>query len=1108
MIDKVLALIPSWVTGRIGPRARREVRSWIRGNAVLRTHRYGLFRRFLMWGSDNPMPFAVLVGLLAVGSAYLLAFQTWTTWSLPAPALKKDFDIAAYAGVPWSVQATLVALVYPIVLSFIALMLQRKAHSTVSLRVYLLDSAVVPAGASSVGLLLAMGAQYFATPYSSPRFLAQFMAPLLVMNSAWLLLNLLLTGFFLSRTVRFIQEEEQQNAVTRMAVDVALHAELVAAVKQHIFVNAPQSDWGFPGRRFDDGPEPQVSTLSVRQGRPAVKRDIKGRSVLHDVHLRLLHLVVALWKRRAAKFNAGRNGKTPTLTFPPMMGGEASGEIVLCSIEDGPALRWYERGLVRLAFVYKPFRSGALSLTTRKMLEEIGREVESAAEQQRFGAAVERLHAMMRLHGELLRACAVDAEGLEGNAATIGISPYAWGARSFDNEWLNPYLDMGRIALNQLEEDPRLFRTLASIPASIGSELPPRPEQLLINAQLAGMNLANQLAGWWMRKADASLAPGATSFSGTLPAPLSKVYEKAVVEFIGSWNNLSIRVPKELSGGDSATWQTLTGRALVYASHIENSVELFLEAVSRGDETGAVWLLENFLKWWGGRQHELDCADIQGDFRVRHATLTLAQKDWEVAKTFLWDGTEPVTIEFASKALSFGILRHWESMRLYVVLLLIKQAGETPAADSRELRLAATLISARPQKDGGSVDARPLDNIDDVLTRLLGTLFGVETAKRWLNGFADRLSWKSTEPEVSGWIYSWSGSPPNMSSLKRALAVLLLAVASENRTGINRSKRLVERWWKDLDNLEKVERYLAELRKEVLSGAFTSRQTPVMILQSLRGKAPRRRAGCRATAEALKKLQAVAAHERGTTLRALPVDVEKVRGLGLKIAAHAFNATAGLPPPVERIDFSRNAATLAMSTSITCERKWYLEGFDAGSDDDLAERIGDLVQQTLLQLSFGKLVADFGLKPVNGSELRELHDATSDQMRAYLSAVATQCSSLEALGVTPVILVGRTAARTLLNPWKWGTQDWRCLPPEGVIVSTGEPRHPRTFSVINGIPVFRFDTPEGDCYVLNRDILKSLAVEGTSASNAITIDWEAVSEEQLKLTLKWRAGFL
>jgi hypothetical protein len=101
-----------------------------------------------------------LVLLLAEAMAYALAVQNLTgSWRLPAPMLKEDFDVATYTGVPWSVQSTLVALVYPIVLAFIALMLQRKANSTVSLRVYVLDSGVIPAGASSVGLL------------ESPRFL-------------------------------------------------------------------------------------------------------------------------------------------------------------------------------------------------------------------------------------------------------------------------------------------------------------------------------------------------------------------------------------------------------------------------------------------------------------------------------------------------------------------------------------------------------------------------------------------------------------------------------------------------------------------------------------------------------------------------------------------------------------------------------------------------------------------------------------------------------------------------------------------------------------------------------------------------------------------------
>jgi hypothetical protein len=136
-----------------------------------------------------------------------------------APVLKQDFDVAAYAGVPWSVQATLVALVYPIVLSFIALMLQRKAHSTVALRVYVLDSAVVPAGASSIGLLVALGVQYFAAPYSTHPLLTKYMAPLLAMNGAWLLINVMLTGFFLSRSIHFIQDEEQRHAFTRVAVE-------------------------------------------------------------------------------------------------------------------------------------------------------------------------------------------------------------------------------------------------------------------------------------------------------------------------------------------------------------------------------------------------------------------------------------------------------------------------------------------------------------------------------------------------------------------------------------------------------------------------------------------------------------------------------------------------------------------------------------------------------------------------------------------------------------------------------------------------------------------------------------------------------------------------
>lgn len=1109
LLARLLAVLPAGLTGRIESRARREVHSWTKNNATLRTLQYSRFRRFLMWSTDHLVVFALSAGVAAACIAYFLAIQEWATpWRLAAPELKSDFDVGAYAGVPWSVQATLVALVYPIVLSFIALMLQRKEHSTIGLRVYILDSAVAPAGASSIGLLVAMGAQYFATPYSTQPLLAEYMAPLLVMNGAWLFINVLLTGFFLSRTIRFIQEEEQRHAFTRVAVDVALRTELISALKQHIFVNAAQSDWHFPEISVTDGAEPRVHMFALRDGHPEVKRDLKGSLVLHDVHLYLLKLVARTWSRRAAKSPPAAHGRTPTLIFPPRIGGVMTGEVVLCAVEDGPPLNRMECLLVLTAFVYRPSRQGTLSLSTRKMLEEIGGEVEGAAEQQRFGAAEERLRDVLQLHKTLLLASVADSEGVAANAAIIGTSPYSWGDSSFDIEWLKPYRDIGRIAVNRLDEDARLFRTLANVPASIAAELPPRPEKLLVDAQLVGTNLAYQLAGWWTHKADASLLPGATTFSGKLPAPMSKAYEQAVVAFIGSWGHFHVRIPREFAGGDAEAWHAFTGRALIYVSHIENSAKLFLKAVSRGDETGASWLLDNLLKWWGNRQHELNCADVEDDYRVRHVTMTLADRDWASAQDFLWDGSEFITIKFAKKALSFAIRRYWESMRLYVVLLLIQNAGTNPSSDSRELRHAAALIRGSAHFAGGSVEARPLETLDAVLKSILGNIFGVETAIKRIDGFAENLRWDSEAPEVSGWIYSWSGTPTDFESMKRAQNILLVSLAAARKSSVSRSKELIEGWWRDFEKLELVERYCADLRRDVLSGAFSDAHPAVSNLRALLDKTHRVRSGRLATAVALKTLLGVARNECRITLRVMSIDQAKVRDLGQRIATQALD-TAKLPPPVSSLAFVPGLAGLQSSCTFIDDKKHYLEDIGRGPDSDLAEHIGDWVRQHIVNVSFNKLVADVALKPVNSPAIREHYDASHEEMQAYLAAIALQCSAYQARGEKPIVLVGRSAVRTLLSEYKWGNEDWKCPLPMSVVLSSGEAENgKRTLSFINGVPVFEFETPHGDCYVLPAAMLKTLSVTGSDANSALSISWSEEGYSRLNFKLECKAKFL
>lgn len=1125
MIAWLLSWLPAWVTGRAGPMAKREVSGWTKGNTTLRILRYGLFRRFLLWGSDRPALFALVVGVVSASVAFLSTNAAVPyVPHLPELNLDAKFDAAAFAGVPWSVQATLVALVYPIVLSFIALMLQRRAHSTVALRVYVLDSAVAPAGVSSIALVLAMGLQYFATPYSTPEFLKAFMPALLVMNGTWLAANLCLTGLFLVRTVRFIQEEEQQYAYTRVAVDVALRSELTTAVKQSIVVGAPQQRWGFPEEAAVDGDaHPRVRMFLIGRSvssRQEVHRELKGSLVLHDVHLNLLRIAVRSWQSRAQKTLSADKRREPVLSFPPMVGEIATGRVVLCVVEDGPPLTPFEGAIIRGAFWFRPSRRETLSLSTRRMLEEIGGEIETASEQRRFSAANDSLRSVVKLHKTLLLASAGSDKSDGTSAATMHTSPYGWGNTSFDLEWLKPYREIGRIATNLIDEDARLFRTLAVVPASLAAALSPRPEQLVINAMLVGMNVAYHLGRWWTRKADAHVEPSKKSFSGILPPVENKPYEQALIAFVGSWGQLHIRQHESRTQEVADVWASLTASAHVYAQHIENSAEMFLKAVSRGDEVAAGWFLDGFLKWWGNRQFEMEHADPD-EFPVRYVTLSLANKSWNETRELLSEGAAPVSIKAAGRALNLTVRRYWESMRLYLVVLLVHNAGSTPAADKLELRLASALIQGTPQHRGGAVDCWPLDNVDALMRALLDAGFGVESMAGRIDAFAERLRWDDEAPEVSGWVYSWSGTPTSLDSMVTAQVTLLVAMASPrlplwtHRQPLSRynplaqtSRRLIESWWKDLDKLESVGRYCDQLKTQVLSEECRQAAPAISILRRHLSKTTGVRPARVAVARAISSLSEVAAHERTVTLRALKVDERLVQRFAEEASQHAFGPRSWPHRVGVTLEFTPDLVGASRSVRIDVYKKDFVDRQQSQSDSGLAEYVGEHLREAALAWCLRDFVSRFGVTPVNGPGLRDNYQASQAELQTFITAVGHRCAQVRAAGENPVVLVGRTAVGSYLSARRWGANPWQCPLPGGITWRRGELANDEPDAeLLNDAPVYEFDTPEGDCYVVPYVAIQTLEVRGNGPASSASIKWTQLNDERLQLVVSCVAVF-
>lgn len=1069
-------------------------------NRTWKSLNYWPLRRALFWGSAYPLWFVAAVALSTFGVAYMVGLPHFS-WAALVGASEIDakYDLAPFVGVPWSIQATVVSLVYPIVLSYIALLLQRRARSAARQHVYQVDSAVVPAGISSLVLLLVMSAEYFLVPFLTPEKRTTYLTMLLLGNWGWLAFNLALTGYFVSRTVRFIQDRAQENSFTRVAVVVGLRDELRLAMQQHLLVNAPDVEWGLKDLVDTEDGLPRVLMFKLGDGKPAVTQRLTGKYVLHEVHLRLLAMVARRWSRRAASVTTKQR---PRMCFPAIVGEVSPEEAVLCTIEGGPPLTWLEEALVKVAFVYRRERPESFTLSTRKMLEELYFEVQSAADARQFDSARDALRRMFRLHETLLLASRSSDEGVVRSISTMSPSPYAWGNSSFGIEWLLAYRELATTAAGLIGDDQRLFRGLASVPARIANVLPPVPEQpILEGMEAVGSPLAHELGAWWTRRADESLAASTTPFSGMLPPPLSKAYEHALTSFVGAWGELRVD-PLEV-GSEEEVWDSYRARALVYARHIDLGAKFFLKAVARGDVVGADWLLESFLKWWGTRQHEMD-VDVPDEFQVRHVTLSISSKTWEEAREFLRVDENQPSLDLAEKAMNLGLKRYWENMRLYLATLLVHYAGDKPPPNSREMKLAAVLLSGKPQRRGGSVVCDDLCSMDRLMTAALSLLHGVESPGNRINSFAESLRWDSEAPEVSGWIYGWSGSPTSFYSMKPALVTLLLALPAPRAAKATAARTLVESWWKDLDKLSAVTRDIVELRKIALSGGFDGWAVAVNVLQTELGHSTRIRTSRRALAGLLSNLRRTATFERLMTIRSCPVDEAKVKRFAASLSSLAFGPEFWPTPKGMALRFVPGLGGPIERFNIEDFKTRFLTGIPDERDGGASKQMADTIRECAIAWPLQRRLLVEGIAPVNSTILRGDYKATVGAAQALLLAIASRCAALLAQGEAPVVLVGRGAIASYLQHYKWGDGSWQYPVPEGVTVEgRAEDGRLHRLCAVNGHPVYQFDTPNGDCYVVPASFVATLEVSGASPDSVLKVRWEQVNDERISIKLTW-----
>jgi len=990
---------------------------------------------------------------------------------VPLPTLPSEYNHSSFFGTVWSVQATLVALVYPFVLTFIAVMLQRRAASKIALSVYLLDSAVIPAGTSSLLLLAAMAVQYFvlvAAP--SDLFLAAAM-----FNGVWLLANTALTGYFLAKTIRYVEDEVGQLAYRNLAVSLVLRDELIASLSKHLLVSAAHRlKWeAFAGTASDGTPEVQL--LSLSRGKGQVSRILKREATLVDVHLGALEWVAKRWLSRVPRGlqQQGIRAPRPILQFRSMLHGTSVGLVELCSVGEGPDLTPLEAEVVLRAFVFGKRPRRLVTGNTTDMLEELATEVHSLQEQGRHTASRQALHRMMELHVGLLEACneAPEVEGDVSSAAGLATSPYSWGGRNFNTTWLRPYRELIFLSVAQLERDQTLLSSLAYAATNLvaGSEL--QPPQLVAELFSLPKLLDHATASWWLKETQRAGAK-ADPDGFVLPLPAAEDYRKAIVTLIGglsSFRYANVEGPTK----PGIAWKQQCRAARSWAAHVDLSATLLLNAVARGDTVAAEWYCDNLAAWWGNHQYELDYGhEVEYEPGLSEVRLGITDLDWSATEKKLAEmAKRPVALEEAQQVVWHTVRRYWEAMRLVVCLLLLEQA-EAGKFQNLATRVSANLARHRLFHTGPHAEGLDLSDPDEVLALFVETCFSDSWVLRRLDGFCEeRDRWNDIAPVVTGWTYSGSGGATNVSSRVVALSQVLLAAQPAARQSWRKTKDVLGRAEVDLPTLGKVANFaniciFSYRRKSfrpflpvagLVRGAFEKGAvTLVERKRVFRGFVLLRREALARRENGLSTLlvSPQAIDELARRLSAAMSIKDSLAGSRAFCDVHVGTSSGALPLNATGFKFTKENLTEPPLVEI--------------SDSEIKRLAKDFLKHTVVytlkQLLVGRAVASIA-HPDNATLLTNIESAAEN---------------LRLIGLSPVAVVplGSVAGHAL-RPYQWGPPGQPPLPP-GIQLSYRK-SGPFEFAsgFVNNTPVIHSATPGQETFVVPLEWMSMLVLKPT-----------------------------
>lgn len=786
MLDKLFRTLKS--------RLKREEKEWKKNSSVRYEHSYGILRNILFKFSKTP--------LLTSASLFMIFFST-SIFSNFYQIIEIPIGIEEYTtgelkssimGI-WSVQATILGLIYPIVIAFVSLLLQKRHDARSFLNIYLHDTAGIFSGLCAIGLILLIGVQLYFLDGVNVSALFSW----LYINLTFLILNLFLTAYFLYQTFIYLKPQSRLDSLKRYLINEIWPSEFRRKLGPHLFSNAIENNLiPIKGISNDllssEGPVLSTKTaFSSRYGVDKLSKDLKNPSVLKDVRFRLLTFTIRLilFKNRKIK---GRK----LIIFPLAPEERYSDRVTLCKLNKESEIGWFIKFLIRRAFKFKKIKRKN-ELSVLDLLKDLKSEVLQALNTSRKEDFKESLDELVDFIVTLISASSVSRI----NYSTIRDSSQHIFARSEFSNWFKILEEISKPICDKIDQDPAYARELVYLPRKILYRLDsdtPSEIKLYVIKMFYGVFI--HTSEWWSRTLEnQGLSVHNSCEPALLSPPYSGTYKDLIRLFIGHFEQAKNTAIIPMNDRQ-LSWQEYQRLFNDLASHLEINSRILFRAINNGDKVGVKYSMDTLLKWYSQIANKFDS---HGIYRINnkdfvHNGLVVLSWDELTNEYDLFD--KGVEISVAQKGLFLAVCRNYWKDTCSVILYLLYDMHKTCNSDKVELLsyvYEGIINGNHPLKDDGSIrnPEKPVIGFNDLLNSMIrqnySGFMGAERYGAILDSLIDKLKPNRVSDLIVGRVSS-SWGDRSLQSLNSGFIVMLMQLISKTEVVSEEQKKLIRKW--------------------------------------------------------------------------------------------------------------------------------------------------------------------------------------------------------------------------------------------------------------------------------------------------------------------------